>query len=68
MNAPAAVTGIDFSDHLNYWHFGYPAVMVTDTAFYRNVHYHTDGDTADRLNFGKMAEVVKSVYWALQRL
>ena len=61
LKAPALLPGVDFSDHRNYWHFGYPAVMITDTAFYRNPHYHQSGDTIDTLNFEKMSAVVKGV-------
>ncbi|MEM7394768.1 MAG: M28 family peptidase, partial [Verrucomicrobiota bacterium] len=61
INAPSAVPGIDFSDHLNYWAEGYPAVMVTDTSFYRNTRYHTEFDTADTLDYDKMADVVFGV-------
>lgn len=62
INAPRAMRGIDFSDHRNYWAFGIPAVMVTDTAFYRNDAYHTAEDTHDRLNYELMAEVVYGVF------
>jgi len=62
INAPAIIPGVDFSDHLNFWHQGYPAVMVTDTSFYRNDAYHTRRDTADRLDYDKMAQVVHGVY------
>lgn len=62
---PTIVPGIDFSDHRNYWKYGYKAVMITDTAFYRNYHYHEPTDTLDRLDFGKMAEVVNGVYNAM---
>jgi len=65
INAPAQLPGIDFSDHLNYWRCGIPAVMVTDTAFYRNPHYHEKSDTPQTLDFAKMAEVVQGVYWAM---
>jgi hypothetical protein len=41
MNAPRFITGIDFSDHRNYWAFDIPALMITDTSFYRNRAYHT---------------------------
>ncbi|MFQ5781021.1 MAG: M28 family peptidase, partial [Nitrospiria bacterium] len=40
--APRFVPGIDFSDQLNFWKKGIPAVMITDTAFYRNPHYHLE--------------------------
>ncbi|MCD4812823.1 M28 family peptidase [bacterium] len=62
---PVSITGVDFSDHRNFWQRGYPAVMVTDTAFYRNPHYHKDSDTIETLNFDKMAEVVQGVYQAI---
>jgi hypothetical protein len=66
INAPAFVSGIDFSDHLNYWLFDYPAIMVTDTAFNRNKHYHTEFDTADRLDYDRMAKVIDAVYYAIK--
>ena len=65
LRAPSFLIGVDFSDHLNYWRFGYPAIMITDTSFYRNPHYHSASDTIDTLDFDKMKEVVKGVYWAL---
>lgn len=62
INAPALVPGIDFSDHRNYWAHGWPALMITDTAFNRNTAYHNAGDTADRLDYRRMAEVVRGVH------
>ena len=59
LNAPKQVHGVDFSDHLNYWHFGFPALMVTDTSFMRNPHYHQPTDTWDRLDYQRMAQVVR---------
>jgi hypothetical protein len=35
--------------------------MVTDSAFYRNPHYHTAADTIDRLNYEFMAQLVESL-------
>jgi hypothetical protein len=64
MNAPSFVPGIDFSDHLNYWAHDIPAVMVTNTAFYRNDQYHQPNDTPERLDYARMSEVVNGVYWA----
>lgn len=60
--APQWAGGIDLSDHRNYWKFGYSAVMITNTAFFRNKQYHTDGDTAERLNIPKMAMVTDELY------
>ncbi len=54
------------SDHINYWQFGYQAVMITDTAIIRNGHnYHQITDTIDTLSFEKMSEVVNSTYIAV---
>lgn len=68
INAPRALPGIDFSDHRNFWEFGHDAVMVTDTAFYRNTEYHKSGDTWDRLNYENMAMVVTAVFNAVNAL
>ena len=65
VNAPASMPGIDFSDHLNYWKYDYPAVMVTNTAFYRNKNYHQPTDLPETLDYIKMAEVIKGVYNAI---
>jgi hypothetical protein len=63
--APAWLPGIDFSDHLNYWHFGYPALLLTDTAFYRNAHYHQSTDTLSRLSLPRLALAVDALLTAL---
>lgn len=68
LNAPSFVTGVDFSDHRNFWTFGYPAAMITDTSFYRNPHYHQGSDTAEKLDYGKMAELVTGLDSALRGL
>jgi Peptidase family M28 len=65
LSAPPSLVGVDFSDHLNYWSLGYDAIMITDTAFYRNHNYHERTDTIETLNFTKMASVVKGVYFGL---
>lgn len=61
-NVPAAVPGVDYSDHLSYWNLGYPAVMVTDTAFMRNENYHKATDLPDTLDYERMAEVVNGIF------
>ena len=55
------LTGVDFSDHANYWALGFPAVMITDTSFYRNPHYHTPHDTPDTLDYARMARATQGV-------
>lgn len=64
-NTPSFINGVDFSDHRNYWKFGYNAVMITDTAFYRNFNYHTSQDTAEKLDYNRMSKVVEGVYQAV---
>jgi Zn-dependent M28 family amino/carboxypeptidase len=66
--APASLTGVDFSDHASYWDAGYHAVMITDTAFFRNPHYHTATDTPDRLDYARMAQVVQGLRAAVLAL
>jgi Zn-dependent M28 family amino/carboxypeptidase len=55
---PDRIPDAGFSDHWSFWQQGYPAIMVTDTAYYRNTYYHTPEDTADKLDFESMARVV----------
>jgi hypothetical protein len=52
---PAFVPGVDFSDHRSFWKYGYPAVMFTDTAFYRNNNYHKETDLPETLDYARMA-------------
>ena len=68
INAPRFVPGVDLSDHSAFWGRGLPAVMITDTAFYRNPRYHTERDTPDTLDYRRMAEVVTGLRAAVLRL
>ena len=68
MTGPEWVPGVDFSDHRSYWRHGYPAVMITDTAFYRNPRYHTAADTPATLDYHRMADVVAGVHRAVLTL
>ena len=56
--APTFIKGMDFSDHLNYWKYDIPAILITDTGSYRSALRHTTGDTLKTVNFEKMAHVV----------
>ena len=58
---PSWIPGVDFSDHRNYWLYGYKGMMLTDTSFLRNKNYHQPSDTIATLNFQKMAAVVQGV-------
>lgn len=64
-SAPKSLPGIDFSDHLNYWDVGIDALMITDTAFYRNKNYHKKTDTMETLDFGRMAKVIDATFQVL---
>lgn len=65
IRAPTVIPGIDFSDHLNYWPYGFNALMITDTAFYRNKAYHSVNDGIDHLDYIKMSQVVIAVFEAI---
>jgi Peptidase family M28 len=59
--APASIPGVGWSDHEAFWAVGIPAVMITDTAPFRNPYYHTRGDTPDRIDYERMTYVVDGV-------
>jgi Zn-dependent M28 family amino/carboxypeptidase len=53
------------SDHAPFWDKSLPALMVTDTAYFRNPNYHGPGDRADTLDYAFMAELVRSLGLAI---
>jgi Zn-dependent M28 family amino/carboxypeptidase len=59
--APMQIPGISWSDQWSFWKEGYDAVMITDTAPFRNNNYHELWDRPDSLNYGHMARVVQGV-------
>jgi hypothetical protein len=65
---PDSVPEASRSDHWAFWKLGLPAVMVTDTAPFRNPHYHKATDLPDRLDFDRMARVVAALAKAVQAL
>ncbi len=66
--APDFIEGIGWSDHWSFAEFGYPAIMITDTSFFRYPYYHTPNDTPDKLAYGKMARVTKGLERTLREL
>ena len=56
---------VRLSDHSPFWDLGYPALMITDTSFFRNPHYHGASDTADTLDLDFMAKVCQGVIYAV---
>jgi Zn-dependent M28 family amino/carboxypeptidase len=55
------IPNIRLSDHASFWDQGYKAVMITDTAFYRNPYYHRTSDTMNKLDFSFMTQLVQSL-------
>ncbi len=65
---PFIVPGVGWSDHWSYTKEGYPSLMVTDTAPFRNPFYHTSNDTPDKLDFDRMALVVEGLGKVVEHL
>lgn len=65
---PEVISEIRLSDNSSFWDHGYPALMLTDTSFLRNPHYHQDSDRADTLNYVQMARASRGVAGGLARL
>lgn len=56
-----ALPGARQSDHISFWDRGLPALMLTDTAFYRNPFYHTRGDRLETLDLKFMGGVTRAL-------
>jgi Zn-dependent M28 family amino/carboxypeptidase len=65
---PDWVQGAGWSDHWSFWQEGFPAVMATDTATFRNPHYHRATDTPDTLNFDYFAKAVSGLHVVVAKL
>lgn len=55
--APSFIEGVASSDHWSFHQFGYPALMVTDTAPFRNPYYHKLNDLPDAVDYHSLARV-----------
>jgi Zn-dependent M28 family amino/carboxypeptidase len=66
--APGDWPGVGWSDHWSFWQEQYPAIMITDTAMFRYAYYHTPLDTANRVDFARMARVVGGVRSVVESL
>jgi Zn-dependent M28 family amino/carboxypeptidase len=62
------IPAVRLSDHSSFWDAGYPALMVTDTSFFRNPHYHGSTDSLETLNLDFMAKVCEGVIRAVLAL
>jgi Zn-dependent M28 family amino/carboxypeptidase len=66
--APAFIEGIANSDHWSYDKFGYPAIMVTDTAPFRNPFYHQVFDTPDTVDYASLSRITAGLERTIKRL
>jgi hypothetical protein len=64
--APDFVDGIGWSDHWSFYMFGYPGIMITDTALFRYPEYHTPSDLPDKVNYEKLARITLGLEQALR--
>lgn len=63
--APSFTPGVNFSDHWSFWKEGFRAILITDTAFMRNPHYHSFSDLPETLDYGKTAQMVSGLKKAI---
>jgi hypothetical protein len=65
---PSRIPGVDWSDHWAFWQFHYPAIMVTDTAPFRNPHYHDRSDKQATIDYVHLAYVTLGVQRVIEAL
>lgn len=65
---PMSVPGVGWSDHWSFRQAGFPALMVTDTAIFRDGAYHTLRDTPDRVDFDRLTRVTLDLVPVVERL
>lgn len=66
--APSFVPGVTWSDHWSFRNQGFPAIMVTDTAFNRYPHYHLPSDTPEKLDYERLARVTLGLAGVIREL
>jgi hypothetical protein len=65
---PGWVPGVGWSDHWAFWQFDDAAIMVTDTAVYRDPNYHQSSDVSSNLSYDRMARVTLGLQIAIAGL
>ena len=65
---PAFIPGVSWSDQWSFWRYGYPAIMVTDTAPFRYPYYHSSSDTPDKLDYDRFTLVVSGMQKVIEDL
>ncbi|WP_040483492.1 M28 family peptidase [Lyngbya aestuarii] len=68
VSLPGSIPGVGWSDQWSFWQQGYQGIMITDTAPYRYPNYHTEEDTADQIDFEKLARVVAGLAKVISEL
>jgi aminopeptidase YwaD len=59
---------VRLSDHSTFWDQGFPALMITDTAFLRNPNYHLASDRMETLDFEFMRDVATGVFYSIMEM
>jgi hypothetical protein len=62
------IPGVGWSDHSSFWQHGYEAIMVTNTATFRNPNYHEPSDTPATLDYDRCARVVEGLVAVVREL
>jgi hypothetical protein len=65
---PARIPGVGWSDHWAFWEFDYPAIMITDTATYRDPHYHERTDVSANVDVVRLARVTLGLEKVIEHL
>jgi hypothetical protein len=65
---PAFIPGVSWSDQWSFWRYGYPGIMVTDTAPFRYPYYHSSSDTPDKLDYDRFTLVVSGMEKVIEDL
>jgi Zn-dependent M28 family amino/carboxypeptidase len=67
-NKGKALPDVRLSDHSPFWDLDYDALLITDTSFLRNPHYHRPSDTIESLDLPFLAAVSEAVAAGLEAL
>jgi aminopeptidase YwaD len=57
---------VRLSDHAPFWDAGFPALLVTDTSFFRNPHYHRPSDTIETLDLDFLCRTTEGTFLFLR--
>ena len=65
---PGFIPGVSWSDQWSFWRYGYPGIMITDTAPFRYPYYHSSSDTPDKLDYDRFTLVVSGMEKVIEDL